>query len=137
MSGSVKYLLISLPADVTGSSDRDEAFGALQAAVSSDYGTTSPFHIPTFKIGTLDALVQQADELGKLCSDCENVVTKVGESLSSILDGDQDKIAQQKNVNDRMTFCAPSRPFNLLTRSRTCASVSADFCLEQGQISDR
>jgi len=97
-----KYLLVSLPNSISSSNDQEEAFTALRAAVSSDNGTTTPFNIPIFKIGTLDALVQQADDLAKLSADCETVFTKVGDSLSSLLEGDEDKIAQQKNVNDSM-----------------------------------
>ena len=61
-----------------------------------------PFKIPEFKIGTLDALVQQADDLAKLENACEGVVAKMGDSLKSLLEGDEDKIAQQKTVNDSM-----------------------------------
>ncbi|KAB8339256.1 hypothetical protein FH972_022189 [Carpinus fangiana] len=96
-----KYLLVSLPTNISLSNDRDEALTALRSAVSTDFGTTYPFPIPDFKIGTLDALVQQADELAKLCNDCEVVVGKVGDSLGSILEGDEDKIGQQKNINDK------------------------------------
>jgi V-type H+-transporting ATPase subunit C len=63
-------------------------------------GNTSPFAIPNFKIGTLDALVQQADDLSKLNNACESVVAKVGDSLKQILDGDEGKIQQQKTIND-------------------------------------
>lgn len=100
MSKASKYLLVSLPQSISPSNDRDEALTALRASVSTDYGITVPFPVPTFKIGTLDALVQQADELTKLCSDCELVTGKVGDSLASVLEGDQDKIAQQKVIND-------------------------------------
>jgi V-type H+-transporting ATPase subunit C len=99
---STQYLLVSLPTSIAQSSDHEEALKALALTVSADYGTTYPFSIPEFKIGTLDALVQQADDLGKLESVCQGVVAKVGDSLRSILDGDEDKIAQQKSVNDSM-----------------------------------
>lgn len=100
MSKGTKYLLVSLPTSISQSNDRDEALTALRAAVSNDVGTTFPFAIPTFKIGALDKLLQQADELQKLSNDCEAVVNKVGESLSGILEGDEEKITQQKNIND-------------------------------------
>jgi hypothetical protein len=35
-------------------------------------------------IGTLDALVQQAEELSKLEASCESVVAKVGDALKNI-----------------------------------------------------
>ena len=100
MSKGVKYLLVSLPTNITLANEHDEALTALRSAVTTDNGTTVPFKIPEFKIGTLDALVNQADELAKLESGCEGVVSKVGDSLRTILEGDDEKIAQQKTVND-------------------------------------
>ncbi|KAI9735287.1 MAG: Vacuolar ATP synthase subunit C [Cirrosporium novae-zelandiae] len=101
MSKGTKYILVSLPTSISTSNDREEAFNALQATVANENGELFSFRIPEFKIGTLDALVQQADELAKLESSCENVVGKVGDSLKNILDGDEEKIAEQKTVNDK------------------------------------
>jgi V-type H+-transporting ATPase subunit C len=100
MSKGNKYLLVSLPTSITPSHHADEALTALRSTITNDVGTTYPFAIPTFKIGTLDALVQQADDLAKLDNACEGVVGKVGESLRSLLDGDDEKIQQQKTIND-------------------------------------
>ena len=116
MSKGTKYLLVSLPTSISPSNDHDEALTALRAAVTTDYGTTYPFAIPTFKIGTLDALVQQADDLAKLDTACEGVVNKVGDSLRSILDGDEDKIAQQKTINDSMFLELPQSRHKTLIR---------------------
>lgn len=102
-----KYLLVSLPTSISPSGDKDEALTALRSSVSTDNGTTVPFTIPEFKIGTLDALVQQADDLAKLSNSCEAVVGKVGDSLRGILDGDEDKIEQQKTINDSTTSSTP------------------------------
>lgn len=102
MSGPTKYLLVSLPTSISQSNDKDEAFAALQNTVSADNGTVLPFQIPEFKIGTLDALVQQADDLAKLESTCRTVVAKVGDSLRTLLERDEARIAQQKTVNDSM-----------------------------------
>jgi V-type H+-transporting ATPase subunit C len=100
MSKPSSYFLVSLPTSISASNNKDEAFQALQAAIQPDYGTTCPFTIPAFKIGTLDALVQQADDLSKLDAACAGVVGKVGDSLRGLLEGDEDKIAQQKTIND-------------------------------------
>lgn len=96
------YFLVSLPTSISPSNDKDEAFQSLRAAVSPDHGAIFPFSIPTFKIGTLDALVQQADDLAKLEKGCEAVVNKIAESLKNLLDGDEQKIQEQKVVNDSM-----------------------------------
>lgn len=101
MSKGTKYLLVSLPTNIALANDHDEALTAMRSAVGMDNATTVPFKIPEFKIGTLDALVQQADELSKLESACEGVVGKVGDSLRTILEGDEEKISQSKTVNDK------------------------------------
>ena len=100
MSNNTQYLLVSLPTSISPSNSHDEALTALRSTITTDAGTTYPFAIPEFKIGTLDALVQQADDLSKLESACEGVVAKIGDSLRNLLEGDEDKIAQQKTVND-------------------------------------
>ncbi|KAL6357709.1 hypothetical protein LRP88_07882 [Fusarium phalaenopsidis] len=97
---STKYALLSLPLGVFDSSDREEAISSLRGTISSDNGSVLPFSIPDFKIGTLDALVQQADDLAKLEASCQAVVAKVGDSLKNVLEGDEDRIAQYKMVND-------------------------------------
>ncbi|KAF2223107.1 hypothetical protein BDZ85DRAFT_199115 [Elsinoe ampelina] len=95
------YFLVSLPTSISPSDNKDEALTALRSTVTTDLGTTVPFTIPSFKVGTLDGLVQQADELQKLEQNCHAVVTKVADALRGLLEGDEDKIAEQKNVNDR------------------------------------
>lgn len=94
------FLLVSLPTSISPSDSRDEALTALRSAVSTDHGTTYPFAIPEFKIGTLDALVQQADDLTKLEQGCKGVVDKVADSLRPLLEGDEEKLQEQKVVND-------------------------------------
>ncbi|EYE95271.1 H(+)-transporting V1 sector ATPase subunit C [Aspergillus ruber CBS 135680] len=95
-----KYLLVSLPTSITTSNHRDDALDAISTTVSPDNGSVSPFPIPEFKIGTLDTLVQQADELSKLESACQGVVSKVGDALKNILD-DEAQIDKMKAVNDK------------------------------------
>lgn len=102
------YILLSLPLRTLDTGDKDEAIRSIGSTITSDNGTVMPFPIPAFKIGTLDALVQQADELAKLHTNCEGVVQRVAESLKTILDGDEDKIAQNKMVND--SEHAPEEP---------------------------
>ena len=106
MSGpDTKYLLVSLPTSISPSSDKEEALNTLRSTVSNENASVTPFKIPEFKIGTLDALVQQADDLAKLEQTCEGVVAKVGDSLRSVLEGDEEKVAQQKTVNDSKSLC--------------------------------
>lgn len=101
---STRYALLSLPLGVFDSSDRDDAVSTLSATVSPDNGSVAPFRIPDFKIGTLDALVQQADDLAKLEASCQAVVAKVGDALRQLLNNDQERIASYKMVNDSQCF---------------------------------
>ena len=101
MSKPPTYVLVSLPTSITPSAHQDEALQALTSTIGND-GSTSSFNIPTFKIGTLDALVQQADDLAKLSQGCEGVVGKIGDSLRGLLEGDEEKTRAQKMVNDSM-----------------------------------
>lgn len=104
MSNTNKYLLLSLPTSVVPSHHADDALEAISSTVSAENGSAAAFPIPEFKIGTLDALVQQADELAKLESQCQGVVAKVGDALRNILDGDEGQIERMKVVNDSMSF---------------------------------
>jgi len=100
MSGPNKYMLVSLPTSISRSNDKEEALTALRSTISTDNGTVVPFKIPEFKIGAVDVLLTQADDLGKLESSCGAVVAKIGDTLRTLLEGDEEKIAQQKTVND-------------------------------------
>ncbi|TKA76031.1 hypothetical protein B0A55_05115 [Friedmanniomyces simplex] len=95
------FFLVSLPTSISPSGSAPEALTTLRSALTTDNGTTYPFAIPQFKVGTLDALVQQADDLAKLEQGCKAVVDKVADSLKNILDADEAKLAEQKVVNDR------------------------------------
>jgi len=137
MSKGTKYLLVSLPTSISPSNHADDALTALRSTVTSDGGNTFPFAIPNFKIGTLDALVQQADDLAKLNAACEGVVAKVGDSLKTILDGDDAKVEQQKTINDSMLDDLAQQFYGMLASNTMCRAgrpVPADIPMEQGQV---
>lgn len=135
MSKPGKYLLLSLPTSIVPSHHKEDALDAVSTTVSPENGSAASFPIPEFKIGTLDALVQQADELAKLEGQCQGVVAKVGDALKNILDGDEAQIERMKVVNDSMFV-----PFTLndsgpvLTLSRACGPVPSFLPVEQGQV---
>jgi V-type H+-transporting ATPase subunit C len=97
-----KYLLVSVPSSITPSGHKDDALSSLQKAANPSNGDVLSLSIPEFKIGTLDALLTQSDELGKLENVCKAVVGKVGDTLKNVLDGDEEKIKMHKGVNDSM-----------------------------------
>lgn len=100
MSKPSSYLLLSLPSSVTPSGHKDDALGHIQSTVGSAQDKVVSLSIPDFKIGTLDACLQQSDELAKLEGLCKGVVSKVSDTLKNVLDGDEDKAATHKSVND-------------------------------------
>lgn len=96
---SPKYILVALPATIVRSGDEDEAFNALKSTVSPDAGEADRYNIPSFKIGTLDALVLQADELTKVDQQVESAVSKVADVLRNVCaDG---RVEEHKTVNDK------------------------------------
>lgn len=108
MPGST-YLLVALPSSIHPSNDPAEAFASLRTTVPPDAGTISSFPIPEFKIGTLDALVLQADELGKLDMAVEAAVAKVVDVLQSVIDDPHDA-ARHQTVNDSACPAFPRSP---------------------------
>ena len=140
MSKNTKYLFVSVPTSITPSGHKDDAFQGLQKAAGKDYATVSPFSVPEFKIGTLDALIQQSEELAKLSGMCESVVSKVGDSLRNILEGDEGKIAQQKAVNDSWLARSRARSSSIVsnnTTHRTFRAISTHILMEQSQVPSR
>lgn len=93
------YALVSLPITAFDTGSKEEAAASVKETIGQ-IGNAVAFRIPDFKIGTLDGLVQQADDLAKLEANCHNVVTKVADSLRSILGGDAERLTSYKMVND-------------------------------------
>jgi hypothetical protein len=124
-----KYVLLSVPSTID----------SLKATIANN-GKVVPFTVPKFKIGTLDALVQQADDLARLDAACEALVVKVGDSLRSLYDGDEARAAEQKTVNDSTDARRESLIFSvdLLTRcNRTDRSVPPLLFLEHSSLQGR
>ena len=100
MAKHLKYLFLSAPSSITPSGHKEDAIQSLQQAVTERLGTVTAFSIPEFKVGTLDGLIQQSEELAKLEALCQGVVLKTGDALKSILGGDEEKMRQHTSVND-------------------------------------
>lgn len=105
MPDKAKYLFVALPSSVSPSGHKDDVIGSIQRAVKSDNGMVTSLNIPDFKVGTLDALIQQSEELGKIEGLCKNVVSKVGDTLRNVLDGDEEQMVRHKTVNDSRKHC--------------------------------
>lgn len=139
MSKNTKYLFVSVPSSITPSGHKDDAIQALEKAANTDYATVSPFAIPELKIGTLESLIQQSEELSKVAGMCEGVVSKVGDCLRNILEGDEEKIAQQKTVNDSVLTPKSVLEWKVSDRhhDRATRPIPTSVFMEQSQIPSR
>ncbi len=129
------YIFVSLPVRIFD----DDPLDSLRAVVGPENGDVLQFPVPSLKIGTLDALVQQADDLAKLNQGCESVIAKVSDSLKAILDGDEAKAAEHKTVNDSMVTDAlrPAVAHANLSISRAHGQLPTNLSVEQGPVSSR
>lgn len=104
MSSGNLFYLVSLPASAAPSGgDPDtqlENWYSENLNVSSS--EISQFSIPVFKIGTLDSLVQQSEELAKLDGQFHAVVSKLSDIIDSINEGNAAKVKAAKKINGSM-----------------------------------
>lgn len=95
------FYLVSLPASAAPSGGDPET--QLEKWYSENLNVSpsevSQFAIPIFKIGTLDSLVQQSEELAKLDAQFHGVVSKLDDIISTIHDGNGAKVAAAKKVD--------------------------------------
>jgi hypothetical protein len=128
------YALVSIPPSVEP---------PLDSLVASDTAAQlRPFAIPEFKIGTLDALVQQADDLAKLNSACEGLVQKVLDTLRTLHDGDQDKVQRDQIVNDSQLYSSSFYSYLCVLTfmqsiCRTYRPIPSKLRLEQSSLPSR
>ncbi|KAK9451903.1 uncharacterized protein V1518DRAFT_409863 [Limtongia smithiae] len=98
------YYIISLPSGVAPAGADPEAalmrdLSATLALPSTD--DVGQFLIPHFKIGTLDQLVQQSEEIAKFDSQFEAVVSRTVEILKGVYDNKADQVAAARVVSDK------------------------------------
>jgi V-type H+-transporting ATPase subunit C len=98
-------LLLSLPSNAAPAGGDPQT--QLDQWIAENVGVEKPliaqFETPIFKIGTLDNLIQQSDDLAKLDSQFQSIVNKASEIISSIYEGSVAKaqIAQAKRVDGK------------------------------------
>ncbi|VVT46772.1 uncharacterized protein SAPINGB_P001379 [Magnusiomyces paraingens] len=103
MSEKVFYL-VSVPASSAPSGGDPES--QLENWYSETLGLKTgsdinSFAIPSFKIGTLDSLVQQSEDLAKLDAQYQGVVSKIADIISTLYDGNPASIASAKKIKDQ------------------------------------
>lgn len=82
MASSADYLLLSLP---TSSGSKSSISQWLEANVNSGKVELREVQFPSFKVGTLDSLVQQSEELAKLDHQLHTSISKVLETISNLV----------------------------------------------------
>lgn len=102
MSSNIFYL-ISLPSSAapSGGDPESQLEKWYSESLSIAPSEISSFDIPSFKIGTLDNLVQQSEELGKLDVQFQGILSKISDIISTLYDGNIGQIAAAKKVNDK------------------------------------
>lgn len=101
MSSGNLFYLVSLPASAAPSGGDPET--QLESWYTENLGVPATdigaFNVPVFKIGTLDALVQQSEELAKLDAQFHGVVAKLNDIIDTVYDGNAAKIQAAKKIN--------------------------------------
>lgn len=96
------YLLLSLPkAAAPESAPAQHVEEWLEQSLIGGKAVIKKMEVPDFKIGTLDSLVLQSEELQKIDEQLGTAVVKVLEVLGSLYDGNQPLVNAAKKVNDK------------------------------------
>ncbi|ANZ77923.1 BA75_05015T0 [Komagataella pastoris] len=93
------YLLISLPK--TQNLLHDETQEWLETNVNGGKVSVTNVEVPEFKIGTLDTLMQQTEEISKLDNQLNQAVNKVLEIIQTVFDRNPAFVEQAKQVEGR------------------------------------
>lgn len=101
MSFDKLVYLVSLPASAAPSGGDPqtqlESWYADNLAVPAS--AVTQFNVPIFKIGTLDSLVQQSEDLAKLDGQFHGVAAKLNDILDSVHEGNAANIQAAKKIN--------------------------------------
>lgn len=130
---NVKYILVSLPNSFFDNSRREVP--SLVADVATEPTAVSPFSTPNFKIGTLDGLMQNADDLSKLFDSCRLVASKVTDCFKVPMERVGENLGDYQ-VRNRSMFSSTFRrilPIDPVARNR--GAVLELLCLGLHSIS--
>ncbi len=98
------YYIVSLPSSAVPTNGHSSPETQFNLWSVNNLGITgqdiTPFKIPSLKIGTLDNLISQSEELGKIDTQLGSAVAKVADILSLIYDGNTGLVNASKRVND-------------------------------------
>jgi V-type H+-transporting ATPase subunit C len=96
------YLLLSLPSRAAPESEPSTSAAEwLEKSLIGGKAVINKIGVPNFKIGTLDSLVLQSEELQKIDEQLSHAVQKVLEVLASLYDNNQPLVNASKKVDDK------------------------------------
>ncbi|ODV58123.1 H(+)-transporting V1 sector ATPase subunit C [Ascoidea rubescens DSM 1968] len=94
------FLFISLPEDSTPAGFNNlETY--LEQSLVNGKSIISKFNIPSFRIGTLDSLVEESEDLGKIDSQLFASLQKINDILSTIYDNNLHLLNANKSFNNK------------------------------------
>ncbi|CDK27510.1 unnamed protein product [Kuraishia capsulata CBS 1993] len=93
------YLLLSLPESAATYSSALSEW--LSKHVNGGRVDVVPFEVPSFKVGTLDSLVQQSEELSKYDNQLSGSIGKILDIITSIFDGNEAAARSAKVVDGK------------------------------------
>ncbi|KAH3676040.1 hypothetical protein WICMUC_002336 [Wickerhamomyces mucosus] len=98
-----QLILLSIPENTAPETDADTTDPQLwlERYFLNGLSTPSKINIPNFKLGTLDSLVTQSDELNKIDEQLSNSVNKVLEILTTLQDNNLAAVETLKKVDQK------------------------------------
>ncbi|KAG5361869.1 V-type proton ATPase subunit C [Yarrowia sp. C11] len=94
-------LQLSLPQNATSGGDPQTQLELWLKEHLSLEGPVSQLHLPQFKIGTLESLVQLSEELHKTDGQLDGALSKVADIIGVLHEGSKAQQAFSKKINDR------------------------------------
>lgn len=98
-ANTANFLTLSLPGNVSPSNSSQTLSSYLEKELVNGRSVVTPFTIPDFKIGTLDSLIQQSEQLEKLDTTITGFLSKINDIFSNLYDNNQSLILSNKKLN--------------------------------------
>ncbi|KAG4304331.1 hypothetical protein PORY_002306 [Pneumocystis oryctolagi] len=95
------YWIVSIPEKINGKITTFEDFMSHLSCTTHDYAQVFKFTIPCLKVGNLDSLICQSEDLAKLDDCVKESILKVPEILKTILDNDMHKCIQRLTIDNK------------------------------------
>lgn len=102
LATGANYLILSLPSNASPSNYEDLPT-YLEEHLVNGKAVISKFNIPSFKIGTLDSLVQQSEDLDKIDTTIGGFLSKIDDIFQAIYDNNSALVSSSKKIDGDKT----------------------------------